>query len=174
MVARIARRGKRWLSDSPQETSMPRKQHVVRLTPAERAGLTSLIGSGVAPARRLIRARILLKADAGVGGPRWTDLAIADALEVSDRSVARVRAEFCAEGLERCLTRRAPNRVYARRFDDEAEAQVIALASGPPPEERVRWTLRLLTDTVVELGIVDHVCPETVRQTLKKTGSLPG
>ena len=153
---------------------MSKKQHVVRLTSAERTGLLALIGTGSARASRLKRARILLKADAGAGGPRWTDAQIAEALEVSPRSVARVRAEFCAEGLARCLSRRAPNRVYARRFDSAAEAHLVALACGPAPAGAARWTLRLLADAVVEQGIVPAVCPETVRTTLKKTISSRG
>jgi Homeodomain-like domain len=150
------------------------KQHVVRLTPEERNGLMTLIGAGVAPARRVQRARILLKADAGVRGPRWTDASIAEALEVSARSVARVRAEYCTLGLAACLTRRAPNRVYARCFDGVAEAHLVALACSPPPDDRARWTLRLLADEVVALGIAPHTCPETVRATLKKTTWRPG
>ena len=148
---------------------MTAKQHVVRLSAEERTGLMTLIGTGTARASRLKRARILLKADASAGGPRWTDVAIAEALEVSPRSVARVRAEFCAEGLETCLARRAPNRVYPRRFDGAAEAKLIALAGSPPPDGAARWTLRLLADAVVEQEIVPSVCPETVRATLKKT-----
>jgi Homeodomain-like domain len=144
------------------------KQHVVRLTPDERNGLLSLIGSGVAPARRLLRARILLKADASVKGPRLTDRAIAAALEVSERSVARVRSEFCTLGLEGCLTRRAPNRVYARCFDGEAEAKLATLVCSAPPDGHARWSVRLLADKAVELEIVDQTCPETVRTTLKK------
>lgn len=153
---------------------MSKKQHVVRLTADERRGLQTLIATGTAQASRLKRARILLKADASLGGPRWTDVQIAEALEVSDRSVARVRAEFCADGLAACLTRRAPNRVYPRRFDGAAEAQLIALACAPPPDGQARWTLRLLADAVVEQGIVPTVCPETVRTTLKKTPSSRG
>lgn len=153
---------------------MPFKQHVVRLTPEERNGLLSLIGSGVAPARRLLRARILLKADASVQGPRLTDRAIAEALEVSERSVARVRAEYCTLGLEGCLTRRAPNRVYPRCFDGEAEAQLATLVCSSPPAGHARWSLRLLADQAVALGIVDQTCPETVRTTLKKMSCPPG
>jgi hypothetical protein len=150
---------------------MPRKQHVVRLRAEERADLVQLIRAGVAPARRLVRARILLKADAGQRGPRWTDAQIAEAVEASPRTVARVRADFCAHGLAQTLHRRRPARVYLRRLDGEAEATLVALTRGPAPVGQARWSLRLLANRLVELEVVDGIAPETVRQTLKKTSS---
>jgi hypothetical protein len=117
------------------------KQHIVTLRPDERQGLVSLIAGGVAPARKLARARVLLKADTAGRGPRLSDAAIAEALEVSPRTVARVRADFAAGGVARALARRAPNRVYTRRFDADAETKLIALACSPPPEGRARWSI---------------------------------
>ncbi|MEI2616282.1 MAG: helix-turn-helix domain-containing protein [Thermomicrobiales bacterium] len=153
---------------------MSNKQHVVRLTAAERTELRQLIETGSAHARRLKRARILLKADASIAGPRWTDVQIAEALECSPRTVARLRERCCREGLAASLGRRPSTRVYRRRFDGAAEARLTTLACSPAPAGAARWTLRLLADTVVEQEIVPQVCPETVRMTLKKTSSSRG
>ena len=150
------------------------QQHMVRLTAEERAELHAFVAAGVAPARALQRARILLKADRAAGGRAWTDVAIAEALDVSSRTVARVRADWATGGVARALARKAPNRVYARRLDGAAEAQLIALACSPPPAGHVHWTVRLLADRLVELKVVPAIAPETVRLTLKKTRSSRG
>jgi hypothetical protein len=147
---------------------------MVRLTTTERTELRAFIGAGVASARAQQRARILLKADRAITGPVWTDRAIAEALEVSSRTVARVRADWASGGVERALTRKTPQRLYARRLDGAAEAQLIALACSPPPDGRVHWTARLLGDRLIQLGVVPSIAPETVRLTLKKTHSSRG
>jgi transposase len=146
-----------------------RKRHTVRLSEPERARLHTLIGQGVAPARALTHARILLKANQGQAGPGWTDAAIAAALEVHPATVARVRMRYVAEGLDAAVYRKAPEREYPRRLDGEQEAYLAALACGAPPEGRKRWTLRL-----VALEVVESVSYETVRQALKQTASSPG
>jgi Homeodomain-like domain len=153
---------------------MPVKQHRVRLAAQERMALRQEIARGVAPARRLARARILLKADEAVGGPRLSDVAIGAAVEVSPRTVARVRSDFATGGMARALARQPPRRVYLRAIDPAAEVGLIAIACSPPPAGHARWTVRLLADRLVVLQLVDHVCPETVRTTLKKTNSNPG
>jgi hypothetical protein len=153
---------------------MSRKQHVVRLSSAEREAVAREVRAGTAPARRLTRARILLKADAGARGPRWTDARIAEAVEASARTVARVRADFCAGGLAHALGRKRPEREYARTLDGAAEARLVAEACAPPPAGRARWTLRLLGDRLVELEVVPSIAPNTVRAALKKTSSSRG
>lgn len=149
-------------------------KYVVTLTKEERQGLTGLISAGKGAARRLAHARILLKADQGPGGPGWTDDAIAVAVEGSRPTVERVRKRFVEDGLEAALDPRPPRREYRRKLDGEQEAHLVALVCGPPPAGRVRWTLRLLADRLVELEIVEAVAHETVRQVLKKTSSSPG
>jgi transposase len=146
----------------------------VHLTDAQRAELRGLVGSGSAPARMLTRARILLKADHGEGGPGWSDAAIAGALDVDPSTVLRVRRRFAAEGLAATLARKRPDRVYERRLDGAAEARLVALACSAPPAGRERWTLRLLADELVRLEVVGAVSHETVRRTLKQTTSSPG
>jgi hypothetical protein len=141
----------------------------VVLTEEQRAELRSLVGAGVAPARMLTRARILLKADRGEGGPGWSDAAIAGALDVNPSTVPRVRRQFVNEGVAATLARKRPDRVYARALDGVAEAHLVALACSAPPAGRERWTLRLLADELVRLEVVEAVSHETVRRTLKQT-----
>jgi hypothetical protein len=141
----------------------------VRLTDAERAELPGLVSSGIAPARMLTRARILLKADHGEGGPGWSDAAIAGALEVNPSTVLRVRRQFVRDGLSATLSRKRPDRVYPHRLDGRQEAHLIALTCSAPPDGHARWSLRLLADELVRLEVVETIAHETVRQTLKKT-----
>jgi hypothetical protein len=153
---------------------MRQTKYAVSLTEAERAQLRTLVGSGIAPARMLTRARILLKADQGEGGAAWADAAIAGALDVHPTTVARVRRQVVEQGLEGALERKRPDRVYARTFDGAAEAHLVAVACSTPPGGRERWTLRLLADEMVRLDVVETVSYETVRRTLKQTPSSPG
>ena len=146
----------------------------VVLTEAQRAELRGLVGSGVAPARMLTRARILLKANHGEGGPGWSDAAVAGALDVDPSTVLRVRRRFVAEGLAATLDRKRPDRVYERALDGAQEAKLIAVTCGTPPDGQARWSLRLLADELVRLEVVETVSHETVRQTLKKTTSSRG
>ena len=153
---------------------MRKTTYAVALTEAERAQLRTLVGSGIAPARTLTRARILLKANQGEGGPGWTDGAIAGALEVHPATVARVRRQCVEAGLEAALERKRPDRVYARVLDGAAEAHLVAVACSDPPTGRERWTLRLLADELVRLEVVPAVSYETVRRTLEQTRSNRG
>jgi hypothetical protein len=141
----------------------------VVLTAEQRAELRGLIGSGTAPARLLTRARLLLKADQGEGGPGWADAAIAGALDVHPGTVQRVRRQFVTEGLAATLARKRPDRVYVRALDGRQEAHLIAVACSTPPDGQARWSLRLLADELVRLEVVEAVSYETVRRTLKKT-----
>jgi len=139
------------------------------LTPEERQILQAMLSKGKAAARKLVHARILLKADASPGGPAWHDDAIAEGLDVGRATVERVRKEFVEEGMETALERRKPRRQYQRKLDGDGEAHLIALACSQAPEGRCRWTLRLLADRMVQLEQVDHLSHETVREVLKKT-----
>jgi transposase len=151
-----------------------RKKYIVTLTDEERAELRQMISSGTAPAQKLARARILLKADSGGGRIGWGDAAIARALDVGQATVARARQRFVEEGFEMALNTKRSGRHYPRAIDGEAEAHLIALACSQPPEGRARWTLRLLAGRLVELGVVESASYEAVRKTLKKTNLSPG
>lgn len=146
-------------------------KYAVRLADTEREQLQRLIASGTAPARRLMHARILLKADQSAQGPAWADEAIAQAVEVSQPTVFRVRRQYVDQGLEAALNRRPPTREYVRKLDGAQEARLIAVACSTPPRGQAHWSLRLLADKLVELEVVDGVSYQTVRRVLKKTRS---
>jgi len=148
-----------------------KKKYTVTLTDAERTELKRLVAAGTAPARKLTRARILLKADQSPQGPGWVDERIAEAVETSQPTVSRVRKQYVQEGLEAALNRRVPNREYVRKLDGGQEARLIALSCSEPPKGQARWSLRLLADRVVELAIAPQVSYQTVGRILKKTNS---
>ena len=148
------------------------KKYVVKLSEAERIQLQGVINKGKSSAKRLLKARILLKADAGEHGEGWSDGRIVEALDTNMSMVTRVRQQFVEEGLEAALSRKqraAP--AIAPIFDGEKEARLTALACSAPPEGHARWTLRLLEDKVVELGIVERASDNTIGRVLKKTRS---
>lgn len=147
------------------------KKHIVRLTAAQRDQLTSIVRRGQHPAYVHTHALILLKTDQGPLGESQSDLAIAAAVGCDDTTVARLRSRFCQDGFEAALTRKTQLRRRAPAIDGRAEAQLIALERGGPPAGHARWTLRLLAARLVELGVVERVSHEAVRQTLKKTRS---
>ena len=151
-----------------------KKKYIVTLTDEERRTLPAMLSRGKAATRKLMHARILLKADAADGGPDWNDERIAEGLEVGRATVERVRKEFVEEGLEAALERRQPRRQYRRKLDGDGEAHLVALACQKPPEGRSRWTLKLLADRMVQLEYVDQISYQPVRRTLKKTRSSPG
>jgi hypothetical protein len=151
------------------------KKYKVTLTGDERQQLRDLIAAGKAAAQKLAHARLLLKADAAPGGPAWTDDRLADAVEVSTDTVARVRQRFVEDGLEAALTRKKAARPpVPPKLDGRAEARLITLACSSPPDGRKRWTMQLLADRLVELEVVDTVSDETVRRVLQKTRSSRG
>ena len=151
-----------------------KKKYIVTLTQEERAVLQAMLSKGKAAARKLMHARILLKADAGDGGPAWKDRQIAEGLEVGTATVERIRKMFVEEGLTAALERRRPRRQYVRALDGDGEAHLVALACQEPPEGRSRWTLRLLADRMVQLEYVEHLSKDTVARVLKKTNSSLG
>jgi len=146
-----------------------KKKYIVALTAEERGLLREMVSRGKAAARKLLHARILLKADVSSGGPGLDDATIAREVEAGRATVERVRKEFVEEGLEAALERRKPRRRYERRLDGEGEAYLVAVACGQPPEGRSRWTLRLLADQMVRLEYVERVSKDTVHRVLKKT-----
>jgi len=153
---------------------MPRKKYIVALSPEERDTLESLTKIGKTSAYRLNHARILLKSDINQDGGCWRDQDISDALDISISTIERVRKRFVEDSLAAALSRQPPSRTKPRLLDGEQEAHLIALACAETPEGQGKWTLRLLADRMVELGYVESISHETVRQTLKKTNLNPG
>jgi transposase len=144
------------------------KKYIVRLTEDERTYLEGLVHTGKVAAHKRLHAEILLKADISVLGDKWQDNQIGEAFGISTRTVERVRERLIGEGLESALNRAEPIRSRNRKIDGENEAHLIALMCGDAPEGRGRWTLRLLGQRMVELGYVESVAHETIRQALKK------
>ena len=142
----------------------------MRLSDDERARLNALITVGKHPARKLLKARILLKADVSDAGDGWPDSRIAEALDTSPDTILRTRQRLVEEGVDGALAYKySPASVRPRIFDGAAEAKLIALACGLPPKGRARWTLQLLEEQVVELKIVERASDNTIGRTLKKT-----
>lgn len=144
------------------------KRYRVTLTEPERVDLRKLVRVGKAAAPKLVRARILLLADQSAGGSSKSDPEIVESLGCGRASVERIRKQFVKEGLEAVLCPKPSQRVFERKIDGKAEAHLIALACGAPPEGRSRWTLRLLSDQMVVLEHVESASYETVRRVLKK------
>jgi transposase len=140
---------------------MPQKKYHVDLTDDERAELEKTLKSGKHNSRKLTRARILLLADAGK-----TDAEIVAALRAARPTIERTRQRFVEQGMG-CLHEKL--RHGARpRLSGKQQAHLIAVACSEAPAGRARWTLSLLADKAVELGFVDSIARETVRQMLKK------
>ena len=147
---------------------MPKK-YIVRLSAEERDELRRVIQKLQGGSQKVRRAQILLKADAS--GPNWTDEQIAEAFCCRTQTVEKIRKRLVKQGFETVLN--GAKRLQPpteKLLDGDQEAQLIALRLGEPPKGYANWSLRLLARKVVELGIVDAVSHETVRQTLKKTG----
>ena len=148
------------------------KKYVVRLSAEERAHLEALIGKGKSAARRLTKARILLKADGSQAGGDCSDSEIVRALGTSLCLVQRTRRQLVEEGLEAALNRKPRvTPAVAPIFDGEKQARLTALACSAPPKGYARWSLRLLEQKVVELGIVDRASDSTIGRVLKKMRS---
>ena len=147
---------------------MVREKYGVSLTTEQREKLEHLVRAGKSTARVTTRARILLKTDAG-----WPAPQVAEALDVVDGTVYRIKRRFAEDGLEGVLRDRPQAHRY-RKLDDRGEAHLIALACSPAPQGHDHWTLRLLAGKVVELGLASSMSHEGVRHRLKKTLSSPG
>ena len=153
---------------------MPAKRYKVTLTNEERETLTQLVSKGKTNARKITRARILLLSDENQEKPAWMDAQIAAALGVSSRTVERIRQTCVEAGIEAALNHKRPKRTRAKVLDGEAEARLVQLACSQAPDGRAGWTMQMLADKLIELEIVETICDETVRTTLKKMNSNPG
>jgi len=145
------------------------RKYIVRLSEDERLYLETIIRTGRDAAGRLMKARILLKADISKGREGWSDSKIVAALETSTSSVLRLRRRFVEEGFDAALSRKRRETPPVRAiFDGEKEARLIQLACSEPPAGHARWSLRLLEKKVVELGIVEAASDTTIGRVLKK------
>jgi transposase len=144
------------------------KKYIVKLTEEERNELEQIISTGKDSARKILHARILLKADESEEGPRWKDEQISEALEVSLSTIFRVRQRFVEGGTDAAISRHPGSGIRDPKIDGECEAHLVALTCSAVPDGQARWTLRMIADKMVELEYIDSISYETVRQTLKK------
>ena len=162
----------------PRRGVVPAKKYRIELTREEQQELKALVSKGRAAAYKQTHARILLLSDEARKEARkdggLTDEEVARSLEIASATVERIRRRCVEEGIEAALGRKEQQRRRPKKLDGAAEAHLIALACGEPPEGRARWTLRLLADRLVECEIVESIHPDTVRKTLKKTNSSLG
>jgi len=149
---------------------MPLVRYKVTLSEQERAILQEIATRGKHRSQKVLNALILLNCDQGsFQESKQTAEEIARMLPVSMRKVDRVKRRFVEQGLEAALDKKKAERQYSRKADGDFEAHLVALSCGTPPQGHVRWTLRLLTERMVELEYIDSVSYETVRRVLKKT-----
>ena len=144
-------------------------KHRVKLTTDERRELQQLVREGRSAGWKLRRAAALLKCDQGEGGPGWPDAQIAEAFEVTTRSLENWRKQAVERGPLSLLERKPQDRWKHRKLDGVGEARLVQLACSQPPAGRSRWSLRLLADQLVTLEVVDSIGHECVRRTLEKT-----
>lgn len=144
------------------------KKYIVRLSDEERTVCREVVKKLKGSSQKVRRAQILLKADAD--GPAWTDAKIAEAFHCRVQTIENLRKRVVTESFELALdgkNRKTPP--TAPKLDGEGEAKLIAMRLGQPPQGFGKWTLQLLADELIKLEIVDSICPETIRKTLKKT-----
>jgi len=149
------------------------KKYRVFLNGKKRSELKRLVNTGTGKARKLTRARILLLADESPDGPSKKDKEIMEALDVSARTVAITRERFTEGSLE-CALNEKRRSGRPLEFTGREEAKLTLIACSEPPEGINRWSVRLLADKLVELGIVDSISRESVRKYLKKGNSSLG
>jgi transposase len=144
------------------------KKYIVRLSDQERESCQSIIKTLKGSSQKVKRAQILLKADAD--GPGWTDAKIAEAFSCRVQTIENLRKRLSHDGFEQTLNgKQRSSPPTPPKLDGRAEAKLIAMRLGEPPQGFGKWTLKLLADQLVRLEVVESICPETVRKSLKKT-----
>ena len=146
-----------------------RKKYIVELTSEERDRLTKVVNTGKIAAHKRKHAQMLLKADQSSRGSGWPDIQIAEAFDCHRTTVENLRKRLIEHGLDKAMDHGNRGSYRIKKFDGVAEAHLIATACSKSPEGRNRWTVRLLADQMVSLGIVDSCSRSTVHRTLKKT-----
>ena len=145
-------------------------RYTIKLTPKERSSLEKITKTNKTSARKFVAARTLLLCDASDLGPKWTVQNVAKALGLGCRTIENLKRRVFEEGVEASLEHKVrPKPAVDVRFDGAFAARLTTLACSPAPEGYARWTVRLLAEKVVELGIAPEVSHMTVQRTLKKT-----
>jgi len=146
------------------------KKYFVTLTEEERAELSKIVCKGSHKSQKVLNALILLNCDTGEhqdGKMKNED--VSNVLRISMRKIDRTKKRFVEDGIDIALNGRKGERIYKKKVDGDFEAHLIALSCSEPPDGFSKWSLRLLTDRVVELKYIDSISHETVRRVLKKT-----
>jgi hypothetical protein len=146
-----------------------RIRHIVHLTKDERHELEQLVRQGRVAGWRIKRAQALLKCDQGAHGLGWTDARIAEAFEMTTRSLENWRKQAVERGPLSLLQRKKRDGSKQCKLDGAGEARLTQLACSQPPEGHARWSLQMLADELVALEVVDSISYETVRRTMTKT-----
>ncbi len=144
-------------------------RYKVELTKEERIELETLISKGTHQVSKVKDAMILLSCDEGENNTKYSSKVISDVTRVSMRTIERVKKKFVEEGYDAVMHPGKSKRVYAKKFDGELEAHLVALCCSEAPAGYAKWSLRLLADKMVELEFVDEISHESIRQILKKT-----
>ena len=142
----------------------------VTLTDEEREILQNLVKKGKTAGYKIRHAQILLALDEIPDNESWTDEKIGKAYGSHIRTIGNIRKRFVEESFEAALGRKqreTPPGII--KIDGDAEARIIALTCSEPPEGRCRWTLKLLANKVVELGILESISDHGIGNLLKKT-----
>ena len=150
------------------------RKYVVKLTVDERNHFEGVVHKGKSATWKILHAQVLLKLDQGDDGPGWCDKRIAEAFGVTERSIENWRRQAVEDGPESLLERQYPSRPEKLKLNGEGQARLARLACSQAPDGRDSWTLDLLQEKIVELGIVDTISRETIRKALKKTTSNHG
>lgn len=144
------------------------KKYIVRLSDEERGVCHEIVKRLKGSSEKVKRAQILLKAD--TDGPGWPDVKIAEAFNCRVQTVENLRKRLVMEGFQAAVERKLrATSPTPPKLDGEGEAKLIAMRLGKPPAGYGRWSLQLLADELVALEVVESICAETVRKTLKKT-----
>jgi len=149
-------------------------RYKVTLTKAERDELVQILGKGRHTSQQYRNACILLNCDGGELGDPMSNEQIAQFLQITPKTIERLKQRFVTEGFEACLERKPYPEVANKKLDGDIEAHLVALSCSSAPSGYSRWSLRLLADKMVELQFAEEISHETVRQILKKTKSSPG
>jgi transposase len=146
----------------------------VTLTNQERELLKAVLSKGKHSSQQYRNACILLNCDKGKYGEKISNEQIAQVLQITTKTVERLKQRFVEEGFEACMERKAYPEVKDIKTDGDFEAHLIALSCSAAPKGYARWSLRMLADKMVELKYVDNISHESVRRVLKKTKLNPG
>ena len=141
----------------------------VTLTKKEREELKAIVNKGKHTSQQYRNACILLNCDDGKYGQKISNDQIAQVLQITSKTVERLKQRFVEEGFEACMDRKPYPAKQRTIADGDFEAHLIAISCSKSPEGYARWSLRMLADKMVELKYAESVSHETVRQVLKKT-----